>query len=93
MPKDMNNEPLPAGLTYVTDQDPGIRRKPARGHGFNYVDAHDKAVTDEATLDRIRALAIPPAWNDVWICVKSSGHIQATGRDQRGRKQYRYHPR
>ncbi len=87
----MNEEPLPTGLTYVTDQDPGIRRKPARGSGFNYLDAAGKAVTDERTLDRIRALVIPPAWTDVWICAKASGHIQVTGRDQRGRKQYRYH--
>jgi len=91
MPKDMN-EP-PKGLRYVSDQDPGLRRKPARGHGFDYVDASGKAVTDEATLDRIRALAIPPAWTDVWICPTANGHIQATGRDQRGRKQYRYHAR
>jgi len=91
MPKDMNE--APKGLSYVSDQDPGIRRKPARGHGFNYVDAEGRPVKDEATLDRIRALAIPPAWTDVWICPRASGHIQATGRDQRGRKQYRYHAR
>jgi DNA topoisomerase-1 len=89
MPKDMNAEPLPEGLVYVSDQDPGIRRKAARGSG--YVDAAGKPVTDEKTLDRIRALAIPPAWTDVWICAKAGGHIQAVGRDQRGRKQYRYH--
>ncbi|PZQ63305.1 MAG: DNA topoisomerase [Phenylobacterium zucineum] len=93
MPRDMNEEPLPTGLTYVSDQDPGIRRKPARGHGFDYVDADGAAVTDTKTLDRIRALVIPPAWTDVWICARASGHIQATGRDQRGRKQYRYHAR
>lgn len=93
MPKDMNETPVPAGLTYVTDQDPGLRRKPARGSGFNYVDADGKPVSDEKTLDRIRALAIPPAWTDVWICPRANGHIQATGRDVRGRKQYRYHAR
>jgi DNA topoisomerase-1 len=93
MPKDMNETPVPAGLTYVTDQDPGLRRKPARGSAFNYVDADGKPVSDEKTLDRIRALAIPPAWTDVWICPRANGHIQATGRDARGRKQYRYHAR
>ena len=93
MPKDMNDLQVPEGLSYVTDQDPGIRRRPARGHGFNYLDASGRPITDEKTLDRIRALAIPPAWTDVWISPKASGHIQATGRDLRGRKQYRYHAR
>jgi len=93
MPRDMNATTVPAGLTYVTDQDPGLRRKPARGSGFNYVDADGKPVTDEKTLERIRALAIPPAWTDVWISPRANGHIQATGRDARGRKQYRYHAR
>ncbi|TAJ69699.1 MAG: DNA topoisomerase IB [Phenylobacterium sp.] len=93
MPKDMNATPVPEGLAYVSDQDPGIRRRPARGHGFNYLDRDGKAVADEKTLDRIRALAIPPAWTDVWISPKANGHIQATGRDVKGRKQYRYHPR
>jgi DNA topoisomerase-1 len=82
-----------AGLAYVSDQSPGIRRKPARGHGFNYVGPDGKAIGDERTLDRIRALAIPPAWTDVWICPKANGHIQAIGRDAKGRKQYRYHDR
>lgn len=93
MPKDMNVTPVPQGLSYVSDQDPGLRRKPARGQGFNYSDAAGKPVTDEKTLDRIRALAIPPAWTDVWISPKGNGHIQATGRDVKGRKQYRYHAR
>jgi len=93
MPKDMNDTEVPDGLRYVSDQDPGIRRKPARGHGFNYVDADGRPVTDEKTLDRIRTLAIPPAWTDVWISPRANGHIQATGRDVKGRKQYRYHPR
>jgi DNA topoisomerase-1 len=81
-----------AGLTYVSDLDPGIRRRKA-GHGFNYRDADGKPVTDEPTLDRIRHLVIPPAWTDVWIAPTARGHIQATGRDARGRKQYRYHDR
>lgn len=93
MPKDMNETPVPTGLRYVSDQDPGLRRKPARGHGFDYLDAHGEPVTDQKTLDRIRALAIPPAWTDVWIAPTANGHIQATGRDAKGRKQYRYHPR
>jgi len=79
-----------AGLTYVSDLDPGIRRRKA-GLGFNYRNADGKPVTDEATLDRIRKLAIPPAWTDVWIAPTARGHIQATGRDAKGRKQYRYH--
>ena len=84
---------MPQGLSYASDQDPGIQRRKARGHGFNYLDADDRPVTDERTLDRIRALAIPPAWTDVWISPKANGHIQAVGRDARGRKQYRYHAR
>ncbi|MFO1151522.1 MAG: DNA topoisomerase IB [Alsobacter sp.] len=81
-----------AGLTYVSDADPGIRRRKA-GRGFSYRGPDGAAVTDPATLARIRALAIPPAYKDVWICADPDGHIQATGRDARGRKQYRYHPR
>ena len=75
----------------MDDGEPGCRRRRA-GKGFTYVDAGGRRVDDVATLARIRALAIPPAWNDVWICPDPAGHIQATGRDQRGRKQYRYHP-
>jgi DNA topoisomerase-1 len=93
MARDLSDEPTPEGLAYVSDHDPGIRRAPARGHGFNYTRPDGSAVTDEKTLDRIRALAIPPAWTDVWICPRANGHIQAVGRDQRGRKQYRYHAR
>jgi DNA topoisomerase I len=93
MARDLSDEPALDGLTYVSDQDPGIRRSPARGHGFNYTRPDGSPVTDEKTLDRIRALAIPPAWTDVWISPKANGHIQAVGRDQRGRKQYRYHAR
>jgi len=81
-----------AGLRYVTDRAPGIRRKRA-GTGFAYVDPTGRIVRDPGELRRIRALAIPPAWEDVWICVNPLGHLQATGRDARGRKQYRYHPR
>ena len=77
-------------LRWVTDAEPGIRRlgTPQR---FRYRDAAGRAVTDDATLARIRALAIPPAYGDVWICATADGHIQATARDARGRKQYRYH--
>ena len=81
-----------AGLRYVSDQQPGIRRKAWRG-GFRYLGPGGEPTRDEATLRRIRALAIPPAWTDVWICPREDGHIQATGRDARGRKQYRYHAR
>jgi DNA topoisomerase-1 len=79
-----------AGLRYVSDETPGITR---RGVGKNatFHDASGRRVTDQATLARIRRLVIPPAWTDVWICPQANGHIQATGRDQRGRKQYRYH--
>jgi DNA topoisomerase I len=80
-----------AGLSYVSDDKPGISRRRS-GKGFTY-NAGGTRVRDAATLQRIKALAIPPAWTDVWICPKVSGHIQATGRDAKGRKQYRYHPR
>jgi DNA topoisomerase-1 len=80
-----------AGLSYVSDDKSGIRRL-RRGRGFTYK-AGGKTVRDADTLRRIRALAVPPAWTDVWICPKASGHIQATGRDAKSRKQYRYHPR
>jgi len=79
-----------SGLRYVSDADPGIRRK-KRGKNFTYVGVDGKPLKDEATLARIRKLAIPPAYTDVWICPHERGHIQATGRDARGRKQYRYH--
>jgi DNA topoisomerase-1 len=79
-----------AGLRYVTDDEPGIRRK-KRGKGFTYTDPQGGTVKDAKTLERIRKLAIPPAWTDVWICPRPNGHLQATGRDARGRKQYRYH--
>ena len=80
-----------AGLVYVSDEDRGIRRE-RKGEGFAYYKPNGDPVTDETTLERIRKLAIPPAYVDVWICPKANGHLQATGRDARGRKQYRYHP-
>jgi DNA topoisomerase-1 len=81
-----------AGLRYVTDDRPGIRRLKARG-GFRYVDPQGNPVSDRDELARIRALAIPPAYTDVWIAPLRNAHLQATGRDARGRKQYRYHKR
>lgn len=80
-----------ADLAYVNDGDAGYRRRRS-GTGFTYLDPHGSRVSDDAVITRIKALVIPPAWSDVWICVDPAGHIQATGRDQRGRKQYRYHP-
>lgn len=81
-----------AGLRYVTDSEPGITRK-RRGGGFTYQYADGRTVKDQATRERIADLVIPPAWTNVWICRTADGHLQATGRDDRGRKQYRYHPR
>jgi len=78
-------------LIYVDDAEPGFRRRRA-GRGFFYDDAGGARIRDETTLARIRAIAVPPGWTDVWICPDAAGHIQATGRDDRGRKQYRYHP-
>ena len=79
-----------AGLRYVSDTVPGIRRKRAGKH-FSYSDLDGKIIRDEEVLARIRGLGIPPAWTNVWICPNPRGHIQATGRDAKGRKQYRYH--
>jgi DNA topoisomerase-1 len=81
-----------AGLRYVTGEGPGIVRK-RHGKGFEYLGPNSKPVRDKATLERIRLLVIPPAWENVWICPFQNGHIQAIGRDARGRKQYRYHAR
>ncbi len=81
-----------AGLVYVSDAMPGIRRM-HRGKGFSYLFPDGHKVTDGAEIDRIARLAIPPAYEEVWICPDPRGHLQATGRDARGRKQYRYHPR
>lgn len=80
-----------AGLRHASDQGAGIRRRLGR-LGFEYLDAKGRRIRDVDALGRIRALAIPPAWTDVWICTDPLGHLQATGRDARGRKQYRYHP-
>lgn len=76
----------------MNDSAAGIRRQ-KRGRSFGYVGPDNKAIRDRKTLTRIRALVIPPAWKDVWICCDPNGHLQVTGRDARGRKQYRYHPR
>jgi DNA topoisomerase-1 len=81
-----------AGLRYVSDDQPGYSRK-RKGDDFEYFDTEGKRIRDETRLLRIRRLAIPPAYKDVWICPSANGHIQATGRDARGRKQYRYHER
>jgi DNA topoisomerase-1 len=81
---------IPEGLTWCSDEHPGIRRT-ASGRGFAYHDARGERIRDGKALARIHALAIPPAWTDVWICPRASGHIQAVGRDAKGRKQYRYH--
>src|SRR5678815_5167607 len=81
-----------AGLRYVSHDQPGYTLK-AKGDDFEYFDTDGKAIRDEQRLLRIKRLAIPPAWTEVWICPSPNGHIQATGRDARGRKQYRYHER
>jgi len=81
-----------AQLRYISDTAPGIARHNAK-NGFDYRLPDGALVRDIETLRRIRSLVIPPAWMDVWICLDPNGHVQATGRDQRGRKQYRYHPR
>lgn len=83
---------LDAGLVYVDDRRPGYSRVKTRGGKFRYLDSRGKIITDPAVVRRIDALAIPPAYTDVWICPSANGHLQATGRDARGRKQYRYHP-
>lgn len=80
-----------AGLRYVYDSDPGFARR-KRGKGFSYLDHEGKILSDENVVTRCNKLAVPPAWKDVWICKYANGHIQATGIDARGRKQYRYHP-
>jgi DNA topoisomerase-1 len=83
-----------AKLHYVTEAAPGISRKPGKADKtFTYRHADGRPVRDAQTLDRIRKLAVPPAYQDVWICADADGHLQATGRDARGRRQYRYHPR
>jgi DNA topoisomerase I len=90
-PADPREAAEAAGLVYVSDEDRGIRRE-RKGDAFEYYKPNGDKLTDETTLERIRKLAIPPAYTDVWICPRANGHLQATGRDARGRKQYRYHP-
>ena len=80
-----------AGLVYVSSDQPGFTRRRS-GKGFRYLDASGRTVSDKAALARIRALVIPPAWRDVWICADANGHLQATGYDEKGRRQYLYHP-
>ena len=82
---------VPDGLSWCNDDQPGLSRRRS-GQGFSYRGRDGQPIRDARTLDRIRALAIPPAWSEVWICPRANGHIQATGRDLKGRKQYRYHP-
>src|SRR5436309_14516532 len=79
-----------AGLRYVSDDQPGYSRR-KKGDEFEYLDLDGKPIHDEQRVLRIKRLAIPPAWTDVWICPSANGHLQATGRDARRRKQYRYH--
>jgi DNA topoisomerase I len=81
-----------AGLRYVSDERPGIRRE-KDGRDFKFIDPKGRAIRNEQEVTRIRKLGIPPAWTDVWICPDPNGHLQATGRDARGRKQHRYHKR
>ena len=81
------------GLRYVNDGGPGIRREPRPGGGFRYIGIDGKVIRRAEDIQRIAHLAVPPAWTDVWICPTANGHIQATGRDARRRKQYRYHAR
>src|SRR5664279_3260404 len=83
--------PLDVRLRYASDAQPGYARHRS-GRTFRYLGPDRAPVTDRETVARIRALAIPPAWTDVWICADPVGHLQAVGRDARGRKQYRYHP-
>jgi DNA topoisomerase-1 len=83
---------MPPGLRHADDTRPGYSRKREKD-GFAYFDAAGKRIVDADEIERINALAIPPAYEDVWICADPRGHLQATGRDARGRKQYRYHPR
>lgn len=90
-PHDVSIAAERAGLTYLTDSVPGISRAGRAGH-FRYRLPSGHAIRDRATLERIRRLVIPPAWTQVWIALHPDGHIQATGRDARGRKQYKYHP-
>jgi DNA topoisomerase-1 len=93
IPLDPTRSAQAAGLHYVCDQTTRGIKRIGRPKRFRYVDPFGKRIADKAMLQRIASLAIPPAWTDVWICPRANGHLQATGRDARGRKQYRYHPR
>ena len=88
---DPRSDAAAAGLRYVADDEPGLTRR-VRGRGFTFLDAGGRPVDDPGTVARLRALAVPPAWRDVWLCPDADGHLQATGRDEAGRKQYVYHP-
>lgn len=92
MPDPTSLADLPRDLHYVDDTQPGIRRRKVRSK-FHYFNSKGERITDAAEITRLNALAVPPAYTDVWICADPCGHLQATGRDARGRKQYRYHPR
>ncbi len=91
----MNRSPIKAarklGLRYVSDRQPGVRRRKV-GRGFSYFDVDGSRIKSKAERDRLKQLPIPPSWKDVWICPFENGHLIATGRDAKGRKQYRYHP-
>lgn len=87
----MSEPAVPRGLRYVSDREPGFSRRRVGTRGFIYFDSHRDRVRDDGMIDRFRALVIPPAWKDVWICRFANGHLQVTGRDARDRKQYRYH--
>ena len=91
-PDDLELHAEEAGLRYVTDDGPGVRRRRA-GKGFAFIGPDGNRITDAERIAWFKRLSIPPAWTDVWISPIRRGHIQATGRDARGRKQYRYHPR
>ena len=92
LPTDPAESARSVGLRYVSDDMPGLRRIKS-GQGFRYQDANGRALRNPEQLARVKKLAIPPAWTEVWICADPNGHQQATGRDARGRKQHRYHPR
>lgn len=92
LPLDLEKEARAAGLAHVSDEDPGIRRRRC-GRGFTYTLPDGSTLRDPDQRERIEALAIPPGWSDVWICLDAAGHLQATGRDDQDRKQYRYHER
>ncbi|QGY47693.1 DNA topoisomerase IB [Maribellus comscasis] len=87
----MKNINIPSSLVHVTDTEAGYKRLLKNGEKFIYQDEKGKRIRDKATLERIEKLVIPPMWEDVWICKKHNGHLQATGRDVKGRKQYLYH--